>query len=118
MDGGTVSAFSMPVRYCGRMNELLVGYARLSTERQGLTAQRDGLHALDPSRLSQDVVTAAGYLEQLRLSMRPDHVPQLRPHRRPVQCDVQQLIGSGHGQVYRAIVRFCMLCSRKAPDSK
>jgi DNA invertase Pin-like site-specific DNA recombinase len=28
------------------MNELLVGYARVSTEQQGLTAQRDGFHAL------------------------------------------------------------------------
>jgi hypothetical protein len=28
------------------MNELLVGYARVSTEQQDLTAQRDGLHAL------------------------------------------------------------------------
>jgi len=28
------------------MNELLVGYARVSTEQQGLTAQRNGLHAL------------------------------------------------------------------------
>jgi Resolvase, N terminal domain len=38
---------------CGRrphhgtgMNELLVGYARVSTEQQDLTTQRDGLHAL------------------------------------------------------------------------
>jgi DNA invertase Pin-like site-specific DNA recombinase len=30
----------------GRMNELLVGYARVSTEQQDLTAQRIGLHAL------------------------------------------------------------------------
>jgi Resolvase, N terminal domain len=30
----------------GRMNELLVGYARVSTEQQDLTAQRNGLHAL------------------------------------------------------------------------
>ena len=29
-----------------RMNELLVGYARVSTEQQGLTAQRNGLCAL------------------------------------------------------------------------
>jgi DNA invertase Pin-like site-specific DNA recombinase len=28
------------------MNEILVGYARVSTEQQDLTAQRDGLHAL------------------------------------------------------------------------
>jgi DNA invertase Pin-like site-specific DNA recombinase len=28
------------------MNELLVGYARVSTEQQDLTAQRDGLHAV------------------------------------------------------------------------
>jgi hypothetical protein len=28
------------------MNELLVGYARVSTEQQDLTAQRNGLHAL------------------------------------------------------------------------
>ena len=28
------------------MNELLVGYARVSTEQQDLTAQRDGLHTL------------------------------------------------------------------------
>ena len=28
------------------MNELLVGYARVSTEQQDLTAQRDALHAL------------------------------------------------------------------------
>jgi DNA invertase Pin-like site-specific DNA recombinase len=28
------------------MNELLVGYARVSTEQQDLTAQREGLHAL------------------------------------------------------------------------
>jgi hypothetical protein len=28
------------------MNELLVGNARVSTEQQDLTAQRDGLHAL------------------------------------------------------------------------
>jgi Resolvase, N terminal domain len=28
------------------MNELLVGYARVSTEQQDLTVQRDGLHAL------------------------------------------------------------------------
>jgi DNA invertase Pin-like site-specific DNA recombinase len=28
------------------MNELLVGYARVSTEQQDLTAQRDGLRAL------------------------------------------------------------------------
>jgi DNA invertase Pin-like site-specific DNA recombinase len=28
------------------MNELLVGYAQVSTEQQDLTAQRDGLHAL------------------------------------------------------------------------
>jgi len=28
------------------MNELVVGYARVSTEQQDLTAQRDGLHAL------------------------------------------------------------------------
>ena len=30
----------------GWMNELLVGYARVSTEQQDLTAQRNGLHAL------------------------------------------------------------------------
>jgi DNA invertase Pin-like site-specific DNA recombinase len=30
----------------GRMNELLVGYARVWTEQQDLTAQRNGLHAL------------------------------------------------------------------------
>ena len=30
----------------GEMNELLVGYARVSTEQQDLTAQRNGLHAL------------------------------------------------------------------------
>jgi Resolvase, N terminal domain len=30
----------------GWMNELLVGYARASTEQQDLTAQRNGLHAL------------------------------------------------------------------------
>jgi hypothetical protein len=29
-----------------RMNEFLVGYARVSTEQQDLTAQRDALHAL------------------------------------------------------------------------
>jgi DNA invertase Pin-like site-specific DNA recombinase len=29
------------------MNELMVGYARVSTEQQGFTAQRSGLHALD-----------------------------------------------------------------------
>jgi DNA invertase Pin-like site-specific DNA recombinase len=29
-----------------KMNELLVGYARVSTEQQDLTAQPDGLHAL------------------------------------------------------------------------
>ena len=28
------------------MNELLVGYARVSTEQQDLTAQRNGVHAL------------------------------------------------------------------------
>jgi DNA invertase Pin-like site-specific DNA recombinase len=28
------------------MNELLVGYARESTDQQGLTSQRNGLHAL------------------------------------------------------------------------
>jgi DNA invertase Pin-like site-specific DNA recombinase len=28
------------------MNELLVGYARVSTEHQDLTAKRNGLHAL------------------------------------------------------------------------
>jgi DNA invertase Pin-like site-specific DNA recombinase len=28
------------------MNELMVGYARVSTEQQDLTAQRNGLHAL------------------------------------------------------------------------
>ncbi|MET0641583.1 MAG: recombinase family protein, partial [Jiangellaceae bacterium] len=30
----------------GWMNELLVGYARVSTEQQDLTSQRNGLHAL------------------------------------------------------------------------
>lgn len=35
-----------PVGSRMRMNELLVGYARPSTEQQDLTAQRDGLHAL------------------------------------------------------------------------
>jgi hypothetical protein len=30
----------------GMMNELLVGYARVSTEQQDLTSQRNGLHAL------------------------------------------------------------------------
>ena len=34
------------MRHRGEMNELLVGYARVSTEQQDLTAQRDGLHAL------------------------------------------------------------------------
>jgi hypothetical protein len=28
------------------MNELMVGYARVSTEQEDLTAQRNGLHAL------------------------------------------------------------------------
>jgi DNA invertase Pin-like site-specific DNA recombinase len=32
--------------HAGRMNELLVGYARVSTEQQDLTAQRNGLAAL------------------------------------------------------------------------
>ena len=31
---------------CREMNELLVGYARVSTEQQDLTAQRDALHTL------------------------------------------------------------------------
>ncbi len=35
--------------HCGRMNELLVGYARVSTEQQDLAAQRDGLRALGVS---------------------------------------------------------------------
>jgi len=35
-----------PLRDRGRMNELLVGYARVSTEQQDLTAQRIGLNAL------------------------------------------------------------------------
>ena len=30
----------------GEMNELLVGYERVSTEQQDLMAQRDGMHAL------------------------------------------------------------------------
>ena len=34
------------LRHRWEMNELLVGYARVSTEQQDLTAQRDGLHAL------------------------------------------------------------------------
>jgi hypothetical protein len=34
------------LRHGRMMNELLVGYARVSTEHQALTAQRDGLHAL------------------------------------------------------------------------
>ena len=34
------------VHHRGEMNELLVGYARVSTEQQDLTAQRDDLHAL------------------------------------------------------------------------
>jgi len=34
------------LRHRWEMNELLVGYARESTEQQDLTAQRDGLHAL------------------------------------------------------------------------
>jgi DNA invertase Pin-like site-specific DNA recombinase len=33
-------------RHCKGMNELLVGYARVSTSKQDLTAQRGGLHAL------------------------------------------------------------------------
>jgi hypothetical protein len=33
-------------RHCRWMNELLVGSARVSTEQQDLTAQRNGLHAL------------------------------------------------------------------------
>ena len=33
-------------RHRSWMNELLVGYARVSTEQQDLTAQRNGLHAL------------------------------------------------------------------------
>ena len=33
-------------RHRSRMNELQVGYARVSTEQQDLTAQRNGLHAL------------------------------------------------------------------------
>jgi DNA invertase Pin-like site-specific DNA recombinase len=38
------------------MSELLIGYARMSTEEQDLTAQRDGLAALgvDPSRIYVD----------------------------------------------------------------
>ena len=47
LDGGTGQ------RHRRWMNELLVGYARVSTEQQDLTAQRNGLHALgvgdDPS---------------------------------------------------------------------
>ena len=34
------------VGHAGRMNELLVGYARVSTEQQDLSAQRAALHAL------------------------------------------------------------------------
>ena len=34
------------MRHRWEMNELLVGYTRVSTEQQDLTAQRDGLHAL------------------------------------------------------------------------
>jgi hypothetical protein len=34
------------LRHRWEMNELLVGCARVSTEQQDLTAQRDGLHAL------------------------------------------------------------------------
>ena len=34
-------------RHGKRMNELLVGYAPLSAERQDLTTQREGLHALE-----------------------------------------------------------------------
>src|SRR5215204_5936833 len=33
-------------RHRWRMNELLVGYARVSTEQQDLTSQRNGLHVL------------------------------------------------------------------------
>jgi DNA invertase Pin-like site-specific DNA recombinase len=38
------------------MNGLLVGYARVSTEQQDLTAQRNGLHALgvDDDRIYVD----------------------------------------------------------------
>ena len=34
------------VGHRGRMNELLVGYARVSTEQQDLTSQHNGLHTL------------------------------------------------------------------------
>ena len=34
------------MRHRAEMKELLVGYARVSTEQQDLTAQRYGLHAL------------------------------------------------------------------------
>jgi DNA invertase Pin-like site-specific DNA recombinase len=40
LDGGS------DLRHRREMNELLVGYARVSTEQQDLTAQRSGLHAL------------------------------------------------------------------------
>jgi DNA invertase Pin-like site-specific DNA recombinase len=42
------------------MTELLIGYARVSTEEQALTAQRDGLARLgvEPSRIYVDQAAA------------------------------------------------------------
>jgi DNA invertase Pin-like site-specific DNA recombinase len=40
------------------MNELLVGYARVSTEQQDLTSQRNGLHALVSAMIASMSITA------------------------------------------------------------
>jgi hypothetical protein len=53
-----IAGLTCTVRWViARMNELLVGYARVPREQQDLTSQRNGLHALASVRIGSTSVT-------------------------------------------------------------
>jgi predicted site-specific integrase-resolvase len=61
------------------MNELMVGYARVSTEQQDLTAQRNGLHALGVG--DDRIYVDHGLNERLPLRLSGDTSARVRDHR-------------------------------------
>jgi DNA invertase Pin-like site-specific DNA recombinase len=84
------------------MNELLVGYARVSTEQQDLTAQRLR------TREGMKVAKAKGRLRGKQPKLKPNqakHLLELHDSGSYTQAELAELFGVGRSTVYRTIER-------------